>query len=286
MGKQVERLEDDADLRSDAVDVEPGALSDWPSTMTSPRSTVSSRFRQRRSVDLPDPDGPITTTTSARSTDIETPFRTCNDPKNLWTSRTSIDRAVRPVAIRVPAAVARGQDPASGLCCRPRPSRRAWLDATTAPVRSYPAGDDFDGDLRRRPKRLPEPRPGPPDRPRGGARRPVAAATPRSTNQTGASRNAARGPRSVAPAPGESIDDDVAHEARHHAVRRRGDVRDAHEPAGRGLRDDVGHERPVDRQEAAAADADQARPDDQEPDRRRQRADRPSRWRWSRTRRR
>ena len=75
----------------------------------------------------------------------------------------------------------------------------------------------------------------------------------------------------------EPVDDDVADEAGHDAVRGGRDVRDPHEPAGRGLRDDVGHERPVHRQEAAAADPDQARADDQQPDRWRDRADRPSR---------
>ena len=41
------------------------------------------------------------------------------------------------------------------------------------------------------------------------------------------------------------------------AVGRGRDVGDAHVPTGQSLRDDVGHERPVDREEAATADADE-----------------------------
>ena len=44
------------------------------------------------------------------------------------------------------------------------------------------------------------------------------------------------------------------------AVGRRRDVRDAHVPARRRLRDDVGHQRPVDGEEAAATDPDERRP--------------------------
>ena len=83
-------------------------------------------------------------------------------------------------------------------------------------------------------------------------------------NQTGATRNARRGPearvgalrqRSTMIPPTNAGDD---------AVRRRRDVRDAHVAARRGLRDDVGHQRPVDGQEGAAADADEDRADEHE----------------------
>src|SRR6056297_1451212 len=43
-----------------------------PSMMTCPESKVSRPFRQRRKVDLPEPDGPMTTTTSPLATVVET----------------------------------------------------------------------------------------------------------------------------------------------------------------------------------------------------------------------
>ena len=46
----------------------PSAGSGSPSTVIAPESIGSSRLIVRHSVDLPDPDGPITTTTSPRST--------------------------------------------------------------------------------------------------------------------------------------------------------------------------------------------------------------------------
>ena len=45
----------------------PSAGSGWPSKMISPESIGSSRLIARHSVDLPEPDGPITTTTSPRA---------------------------------------------------------------------------------------------------------------------------------------------------------------------------------------------------------------------------
>ena len=75
----------------------------------------------------------------------------------------------------------------------------------------------------------------------------------------------------------ELVDDDPADEPGDHAVRRGRDVRDAHVPPRRCLRDDVGHQRPVDREEAAPADADEDRPEEDRPDRRRQGADRHAR---------
>ena len=46
-----------------------------PSTMMSPRWCFSSLLIVRMKVDLPDPDGPMITTTSPRPTDVVTPFR-------------------------------------------------------------------------------------------------------------------------------------------------------------------------------------------------------------------
>ena len=47
----------------------PSAGSGWPSKVIVPELIGSSRLIARHSVDLPEPDGPITTTTSPRSTD-------------------------------------------------------------------------------------------------------------------------------------------------------------------------------------------------------------------------
>ena len=56
----------------------PSAGSGWPSKMIVPELIVSSRLIARHSVDLPEPDGPITTTTSPRSTVRFTSRSTCS----------------------------------------------------------------------------------------------------------------------------------------------------------------------------------------------------------------
>src|SRR5436305_2384508 len=50
----------------------------------------SSPFTHISSVDLPEPDAPMTDTTSPFATVIEMPFRTSSDPKDLWTFSISI----------------------------------------------------------------------------------------------------------------------------------------------------------------------------------------------------
>ena len=47
-----------------------------PSTTIEPEDGSSSRLRQRSRVDLPEPDGPITNTSSRSATFRSTPFRT------------------------------------------------------------------------------------------------------------------------------------------------------------------------------------------------------------------
>ena len=68
MRVQVEGLEDEADPLPHAVDVDPGAQMFSPSTRTSPPVGSSSRLQQRSSVDLPEPDGPMTNTSSRGAT--------------------------------------------------------------------------------------------------------------------------------------------------------------------------------------------------------------------------
>ena len=58
---------------------------DWPSSQTTPALGASRWFMQRRSVDLPDPEGPMTHTTSPRNTSRSTPWSTSSGPKFLLT---------------------------------------------------------------------------------------------------------------------------------------------------------------------------------------------------------
>ena len=51
-----------------------------PSMRISPESMVSKRLMVRHMVDLPEPEGPITTTTSPRSTERLMSLRTCRSP--------------------------------------------------------------------------------------------------------------------------------------------------------------------------------------------------------------
>src|SRR5664279_2845893 len=55
-----------------------------------PSLMVSRRLIARHSVDLPEPEGPITTTTSLRSIDMLMSWSTCRSPNHLFTcSRTT-----------------------------------------------------------------------------------------------------------------------------------------------------------------------------------------------------
>ena len=53
-----------------------GSSMSMPSTTTEPDDGSSSRLRQRSKVDLPEPDGPMTNTSSRSATARSTPFRT------------------------------------------------------------------------------------------------------------------------------------------------------------------------------------------------------------------
>ena len=69
----------------------PSSGSGTPFRLMVPLSIVSSRLMVRHSVDLPDPDGPMTTTTSPRLMLTLMSRRTCRSPKCLstWSSTTS-----------------------------------------------------------------------------------------------------------------------------------------------------------------------------------------------------
>src|SRR5688572_13427662 len=66
-----------------------GSSRSTPSTTTLPDEGSSRRLRQRSSVDLPEPEGPMTNTSSRSATARPTPFRTWRAPKCLWRPRAS-----------------------------------------------------------------------------------------------------------------------------------------------------------------------------------------------------
>ena len=70
--EQVEMLEHHADFAAVGIDVGPRSARSTPSMLTEPSSNSSRPFRQRRKVDLPEPDGPITTSTSPLATRVLT----------------------------------------------------------------------------------------------------------------------------------------------------------------------------------------------------------------------
>ena len=72
-----------------------GSVISTPSTKIWPDVGVSSRLTQRSSVDLPEPDGPITQTTWPSSTWKSMPLSTSLSPKDLCSARTSIARRAR-----------------------------------------------------------------------------------------------------------------------------------------------------------------------------------------------
>src|SRR5947208_7990746 len=82
-----------------------------PSTATEPRVGSSSRLQQRRSVDLPEPDGPMMNTSSPWATARSMPFSTSRVPKDLCSALTSSIEAMlgalRRVRTRVVAFHAR-----------------------------------------------------------------------------------------------------------------------------------------------------------------------------------
>src|SRR6185369_9078201 len=87
-----------------------GSSKSTPSTVTLPEEGSSRRFKQRSSVDLPEPEGPMTNTSSRSASTRSTPFRTCRAPKCLWiplASTIGTSRALQVVRRRVVARHAR-----------------------------------------------------------------------------------------------------------------------------------------------------------------------------------
>ena len=74
----------------------PSFGSSLPSIAIVPRVIVSSRLIVRHSVDLPEPDGPITTTTSPRLTTVLMSFSTWKSPKCFSTSVDDDERLTPP----------------------------------------------------------------------------------------------------------------------------------------------------------------------------------------------
>src|SRR5947208_11064754 len=96
-----------------------GSSMSTPSTITLPEEGSSRRLRQRSSVDLPEPEGPMTNTSSRSASTRSTPFRTCRAPKCLWMPRASTIGTLaafqlmrrRVIARHAGHAVARRDDP-------------------------------------------------------------------------------------------------------------------------------------------------------------------------------
>ncbi|SKZ84800.1 Uncharacterised protein [Mycobacteroides abscessus subsp. abscessus] len=68
----------------------PSSGSNRPSTRISPESMGSSRLIVRHNVDLPEPDGPRTTTTCPAGTSRSMSLRTCSSPKCFCTFLSTI----------------------------------------------------------------------------------------------------------------------------------------------------------------------------------------------------
>src|SRR5215203_5354087 len=66
-----------------------GSVTSSPITTTRPELGSSNMFTQRNNVDFPEPEGPITQTTSPRWMTVEMPLSTSTEPKDLCRSTTS-----------------------------------------------------------------------------------------------------------------------------------------------------------------------------------------------------
>ena len=86
MREQVEGLEDHADVGPEVGERLALLGQRWPSMVMVPDSIVSSRLMARHRVDLPEPEGPRTTTTSPLRTLRLMSCRTCSSPKCFSTS--------------------------------------------------------------------------------------------------------------------------------------------------------------------------------------------------------
>jgi hypothetical protein len=162
VGEQVEALEHHAGLAADLLDVAQMSFdSSVPSTTIRPASCSSSRLMQRIIVDLPEPDGPITTTTSCLPTRTLMSRSAWKSPKNLSTCSSSIIAAPVPPSAwrrRTDASTAGGgrvRGRSSRRSSSPTPNRRSsrWLsrlivydtvqnssaaNAIVSPIRPWP----------------------------------------------------------------------------------------------------------------------------------------------------
>src|SRR5262245_23061654 len=77
----------------------PGAQMSTPSTRTEPLVGSSRRLQQRSSVDLPEPDGPMTNTSSFGRTARSMPRNTSNEPNDLRRATTSRSGALKRSAL-------------------------------------------------------------------------------------------------------------------------------------------------------------------------------------------
>ena len=124
-----------------------------PSSRMVPDSTVSRRLMARHSVDLPDPDGPMTTTTSRSATARSMSLRTWRSPKCLLTRSNSTSG--RDAASWDASAGVKVQTITSAAGPRraawPAVSARAAPCSTSRPPRAF-RSDPCRRDLPRRPR--------------------------------------------------------------------------------------------------------------------------------------
>src|SRR5215211_2975297 len=97
-----------------------GSVTSIPPTTTLPEVGSSRRVMQRSRVDLPDPDGPMTQTTSPPSTRTSMPRRTSRRPKYLWRSWTSMAASSVRVLTLSPGLARRGLKAADHVAERHR----------------------------------------------------------------------------------------------------------------------------------------------------------------------
>ena len=167
MREQVELLEDHAGLPADLLMLRMSCVSSTPSTTMRPASCSSSRLMQRIIVDFPDPDGPITTTTSWRPTWRLMSFSAGKSPKNFihafelddhFTCAGDLrrvgedvrsDSAVAPLSHLVPTPSLRSSRRLSRLIVYDPAQNMSAAKAMVSPIRPWPRNSPLLRDRRR-----------------------------------------------------------------------------------------------------------------------------------------
>nr|BFF24395.1 hypothetical protein GCM10025732_23600 [Glycomyces mayteni] len=105
MREEVEVLEHHADVGAQVGERAAFGGEGLPFTVIEPASTVSRRLMVRHSVDLPEPEGPMRTTTSPSSTVRSMSLSAWRFPKCLFTPAMVTIGAFGVASIRIPVVV-------------------------------------------------------------------------------------------------------------------------------------------------------------------------------------